>query len=300
MDRSAKTIGILAALIAGILWGFLGPAVRGCMDIGLTPMQMTCLRYIVVTAILLIYVLGFKREALKTTRFQFILFIIIAVVGVMCNSTLYFESMLLIPLSMSTVLQYLAPFIVVAVSVPLFREPLDPPKIAAVLMAFIGCILCTGLISEPGSMDTWGIIVGAASGFCYACYIICSKRLTRDRCPTTTILFYSSIISVIGLAPLCDLPSAIGVMASSPSNILLIIMLGVFLTLAPFWLFNYSLSKIEAGTASIITFVEPLVATLVGFTMYSEGLTAEAAIGMTLILLALITINRRNEPSGSE
>ena len=298
-NRYAAYIGVLAAVSAGVLWGFLGPAVRYCMEIGLTPMQMTWLRYIVVTLILLIYAFVFKRDELKTNHFQIGIFIVMAVVGVMLNSTLYFQSMLMIPLSMSTVLQYLAPFIVIALSIPLFREKASKTKIAAVITAFIGCILCTGLITEPGSMNIEGIALGALSGFCYATYILCSKRLSRDGCTPTTILLYTSIICTICFIPICDAPGAISVVGSSLSNLMIIILFGILLTLVPFWLFNYSLEKIDAGKSSIITFVEPLVATLLGFVIYGETLTVEAVIGMVMIASALIMVSR-NVPSGED
>ncbi len=299
MNRSSEHIGVLAALAAGILWGFLGPAVRLCTDIGLTSVQMTWLRYMVVMAILIIYMVGFRRKELRTNRSELILFLVMAVIGVMLNSTLYFQSMLMVSLSLATVLQYLSPFIVVAFSVPLFHEKLTTKKLIALFMAFIGCILCTGLISEPGSMDLLGIAIGAASGFCYATYVLCSKKLARNSCSSNTILFYTSIFCFIGLMPICDPVSAIEVMSGTLSNVFLIVFLGILLTFAPFWLFNYSLEKIEAGKASIIAFVEPLVATILGFALYEEILTIEAAVGMLMIIIALVVVNKK-EVQGSE
>ena len=52
MTTNQEHAGALAALAAGIVWGFLGPFVRGCEDIGISTMQMTCVRYIVVIAVL--------------------------------------------------------------------------------------------------------------------------------------------------------------------------------------------------------------------------------------------------------
>ncbi|MBE6528043.1 MAG: DMT family transporter [Thermoplasmata archaeon] len=293
-------LGVIAAFAAGILWSFLGPAVRLCTDIGLSTVQMTWLRYITVVIVMASYVLIFRRECLKVNRFELLLMVVMAVVGVMLNSTLYFESMLLVSLSLATVLQYLSPFVVVAFSVPLFHENLTRNKVIAVSMAFIGCILCTGLISSPGEMNSLGITLGAISGFCYGTYVLCSKRLAQNGISSTTILFYTSIMCFIGLGPLCDAPDALSIMTESVESLLLIVLLGLFLTLAPFWLFNYSLEKIEAGKASIISFVEPLVASIIGFSIYGEILTVEAMIGMAMIMLALIIINRIDDPEGSE
>jgi drug/metabolite transporter (DMT)-like permease len=66
-------------------------------------------------------------------------------------------------------------------------------------------------------------------------------------------------------------------------------------TLLPFVLYNYSLKLIEAGKASVITYVEPLAATVIGFVIYNEGVTVDSAIGMVLIFAALIVINRKEK-----
>ncbi|MBR3410767.1 MAG: EamA family transporter, partial [Candidatus Methanomethylophilaceae archaeon] len=81
----------------------------------------------------------------------------------------------------------------------------------------------------------------------------------------------------------------------SVENLVLVVSLGLLMTLLPFTLFNYALDRIEAGKASIITFAEPLTATAIGFLLYGEVLTIEAAIGMAMIMAALVAINRKTE-----
>jgi drug/metabolite transporter (DMT)-like permease len=107
-----------------------------------------------------------------------------------------------------------------------------------------------------------------------------------------TVLFYSSLICCLGLMPFCDLPSALDMTFSDMNILLLIVGTGIFVTLLPFMLFNYSLKKIEAGKASIITYVEPIAATIVGFIVYNEGVTIDSVIGIILIFIALVAVNR--------
>ncbi len=296
MYRSGESAGALAALAAGIIWGFLGPFVRGCASIGITPMQMTCLRYVIVALILAPIMWHRFRGKPLPSRKSAAFLIVMAVIGISANSTLYFESMTRISLSMSTVLQYLAPFIVVALSVPLFGEKLTKTKVSAIIVAFTGCVLCANLISDPGSMDPIGIACGAVSGFCFAAYTICSKELSGNGVTAAEILFYGSIIAIASLAPFCGLPSAVSAMSADLWNLALIAALGIFMTLLPFALFNWSLKKIEAGKTSVITFAEPLTATVLGLLLYGERITPETAIGLAMILIALALIGR--EKSG--
>ena len=298
MDRSAEHLGILAALSAGIIGGWLGLFVRGLDEMGITPMQMTCMRYIIVTVILAVYILAKDRTLFRTDLNCFTLFLLMGIVGTILNSVCYFSSMSMISLSLAAVLQYVAPFVVILLSVPILQERLTKKKILAVTLAFIGCVLCTGILTAPGEMDIVGILLGAFSGVCFAVYTVGSKVAYSQGCTVTTVLFYTSLICVVGLAPFCDLPSALSLTLSDTTILALIVGTGIFVTLLPFVLFNYSLKKIEAGKASIITYVEPLAATVVGFIVYDEGITVGSVIGIALIFAGLVIINRRtDEPS---
>ena len=44
--------------------------------------------------------------------------------------------------------------------------------------------------------------------------------------------------------------------------------------------------------ASIITYVEPMAATVVGFVFYSEAVSLESVIGIAVILVAVMLVNR--------
>ncbi|MBR4202138.1 MAG: EamA family transporter, partial [Candidatus Methanomethylophilaceae archaeon] len=83
---------------------------------------------------------------------------------------------------------------------------------------------------------------------------------------------------------------------TSTDALLVVLGMGLFVTLLPFVLFNYSLTKIEAGKASVMTYAEPLAATIIGLLIYSEGVTIGSVIGMAMIFIALIVVNRKEDP----
>lgn len=297
MDSSER-IGVLAALTAGVLWGFLGLFVRYLSAEGFTPVQMTCIRYIIVAMAFAAFILARHRRMLVVDCFDILLFAIIGIVGTLLNSVCYFGSMERISLSLSTVLQYLSPFIVVTLSVPLFHEELTGTKIAAVVVAFMGCVLCTGLVTDPGSMDIMGIAMGVASGLFYSLYTLGSKKAASRGRSTPTIMLYSALFCAIGLTPFADLQTAFGLMFGSWQNLMMMLGLGVLMTLVPFGLYNIGINRMEAGKAAIITFVEPLAATVVGFLAFGESVTPEAALGMAMILASLFILERRASGSG--
>lgn len=296
MDVS-KHIGMVAAIAAGIVWGFLGLAVRELQDAGFTVMQMTCFRYVVVVIVFGAFIAIHDRNLLRITKKVLAILLVMGLLGTMLNSMLYFGSMERISLSLSTVLQYLSPFIVVAFSIPLLHEEFTVIKGVSVVIAFIGCIFCTGVLTHDTPMDLLGIALGAASGFCYALYTLYSKKVRSEGYSVSTIMFYTGLFCAVALLPVSDLPRA-GELLMDPYNLMIVICLGLFLTLLPFGLYNYALGRVEAGKVAIVTYVEPVAATVVGLAFYNEEVTAGTVIGIALILVALVLINRPHKTGG--
>ncbi|MBE6519182.1 MAG: hypothetical protein E7Z70_06595 [Thermoplasmata archaeon] len=299
MTSYSEHLGIIAALSAGIIWGLLGLFVRTSDDLGISPMQLTCLRYMMIFVIVWAYIMVRNMKMFRVDRKTVGVLLMMGLIGTILNSYTYLESMTLISLSLSSVLQYVAPFFVILISVPVLKEKLTRNKVLAVIGAFIGSVLCTGVLTDPGSMDLWGIFLAALSGFCFSIYTIGSKIMSRDGYSVSTVLFYTSLICWVGLAPFCDLPGAFDLMMHSADALLIVVGMGLFVTLLPFVLFNYSLTKIEAGKASVLTYAEPLAATVIGLIIYGEGVGIDTATGITMILLALIVINRKEDPGNT-
>ena len=296
MADYSEHLGVIAALSAGIIWGFLGLFVREANELGIVPFQLTCLRYIMITVIIGAFILFKDRSLFRIDRRTALILLVMGVIGTIVNSVTYLHSMTLIPLSLASVLQYIAPFFVILLSIPILNERLTRNKAIAVVGAFVGCILCTGVLTDAGSMDLFGIALGAISGICFSVYTVGSKIISGNGYSVATVLFYTSLICCVGLAPFSDLPDAFSIIGTSTDALLVVLGMGLFVTLLPFVLFNYSLTKIEAGKASVMTYAEPLAATVIGLLIYSEGVTIGSVIGMAMIFIALIVVNRKEDP----
>lgn len=292
MQRTGELIGTAAAFSAAVIWGLLGFFVRELSALGFTPLQMTCIRYLIVCVLIGAYILVKGRELFRVDRPSLLILLVMGVIGTVVNSVTYFESMSRITLSLASVLQYDAPFFVIFLSVPLLKERLTRTKMMAAVIAFIGCILCTGTLTSETEADIMGIALAAFSGFCFATYIVCSKIASGRGCHVTSIMFYSSLITVVTLLPFCGISEVYPMMAGNLRAVLLVLGMGIVVTLVPFFLLNYSLERIEAGRSSIISYVEPLAATVMGFAVYGETVGWDGALGIALILGALVVLNR--------
>ena len=94
-----------------------------------------------------------------------------------------------------------------------------------------------------------------------------------------------------------------GQFAAAPSLPLLLLfcLLTALVTcVIPFLAYTLGLRTVEASRAGILATVEPLVATLVGILVFSEPLTLLSALGILLILSAVVLLNRPHRSAPAE
>lgn len=68
--------------------------------------------------------------------------------------------------------------------------------------------------------------------------------------------------------------------------------IAVICTVAPYLLYTRGLQEVDAGQASILATLEPLVAAAVGIFIFGEELTTAKILGMALILSSIFILNR--------
>ena len=67
--------------------------------------------------------------------------------------------------------------------------------------------------------------------------------------------------------------------------------LGIFCCILPYILYTKGLESIEAGRASIIATLEPVVAAIIGTVVFREEMTFVKALGIIVVVFAIAMIN---------
>ena len=144
MNKSKNTY-TLSILAAGCLWGFMGLFRRYMGEAGFSSSGVIVLRCGVAA-------LCFALTLLLTGPSQFRVrlrdawcFFGSGVVSLLFFTFCYFQAMNYMSLSAAAILLYTAPAIVTLLSALLFKERLTGLKLLAVLLAFLGCALVSGL-----------------------------------------------------------------------------------------------------------------------------------------------------------
>ncbi|MFD1039027.1 DMT family transporter [Virgibacillus byunsanensis] len=277
-------------IIGAALWGTIGWYVKHLYAYGFTPMEVVTLRAWS-TAIML---LGFMLiVSPKTLRLQKLIdiryFIGTGILSIIFFNYCMFTAIELSTIPVATALLYTAPAFVTIISFFLFKEPLTKSKIMALVITLIGTAFVVGLI--PPNLEVLqigSILFGLGSGLGYALYSIFSKFALK-KYSSLSITTYTFIIASITLLPFFPYQEKFHLLLN-PAVLFYAFGLGFLPTAFAYIIYTYGLQQTEASKASILSTVEPVVATLVGVLIFHEAFSFVQMIGMACIISAVILI----------
>lgn len=286
--------GELFVIIAGICWGLIGLFTRKMSESGLDPIQVTFLRNLFATIVLLIIIVIWNRAYLRFLLKDIWMFAGTGICSIAFFNICYFKAIQMTSLSVAAVLLYTAPAMVVMLSCLFFGEKLSRKKVVALFLAFVGCICTTGLLGTKPSISGIGMLIGLGSGMGYALYSIFGT-VALKKYDTVTITFYTFFMATIGLLPFSGPVGIAGILQKSPEIIGITICLAAVSTVLPFLCYTTGLKYMEAGKASIMAFIEPMVASICGIVIFKEHLTISNFAGIVLIFASLVLLNTRKK-----
>ena len=287
--KKKNTWAALPVLAAGTLWGLMGLFVRRLNAAGLGSMEVAELRILTGLALVGLYLLVARRDLLRVRLRDLWCFFGTGVISLLLFSNCYFTAMRYASLSAAAVLLYTAPAFVMVLSLLLFRERLTARKGAALGLAFLGCVLVSGLGSDA-ALSLPGLLFGLGAGFFYALYSIFGRYAIRRGYQAWTLTFYTFLFCALGGAALS---------ASGPGTAGWILTMGVVTAVLPYVLYAVGLEHMESSRASILASVEPVVGTLVSVLLFHEPLTVGGVAGTALVLsaVALLSLPARAKTS---
>lgn len=282
-----KKYAPLLITLAGILWGCLGIFVRVLNEKGLFSLDIVLLRAVVTTVCMGLFLFFFDRKYLKIRLKDFWCFLGTGICSIVFFNYCYFKAITVTSLSVAAILLYTAPAIVMILSFFLFKEAFTKKKIISLVLTFVGCVLVTGVVTNPGTVTPGGVLLGLGAGFGYAMYSIFSRFAIERGYHSMTITFYTFLLASIGTLFLASPGKVIQVASQGFSMALLCVAMGVLGTVVPYLTYTLGLKYVENSRASIIASIEPVTATLVGVFLYGEALSFSGAAGAIIVIAAL-------------
>ncbi|WP_067730128.1 DMT family transporter [Oceanobacillus damuensis] len=277
-------------MLGAALWGTIGWFVKHLYEFGFTPMEVVTLRAWSSAALLIAYTLAVSPKSLQLKKIQDIKYFI----GTGIFSIIFFNYCLFTAIELSTIpiataLLYTAPAFVTIISFFLFREPFTGAKITALALTLVGTCLVVGLTpNSVHNMKTASILLGLGSGLGYALYSIFSKFALKEY-TTLRVTTFTFIVASLALIPFFPYKEKTHLFFDS-HVLFYAVGLGLLPTVIAYILYTLGLQYTEASKASILSTIEPVVATLIGIFIFMEPFTFVQMLGMGCIIGAVILI----------
>lgn len=283
--------GYSQILIAATLWGTLGLFYKYLNSTThLTPVEIVFWRALIAAVITFSVVLIWRKKDLSIRREDLFLFLGIGIIGIAGFYIIYIYAITQIGMGIASVLLYSAPVWVAIFGILFQGDRLNSKKVLALVLSISGSALIAGIYNmDEFRMSVWGLLTGLGAGIGYAAYILLNKQLTIKGYSTWTVNAYGLGIGSLVLLLFQDM-SQMSITITTPSLSIWLLLLGVIPTLGGGLAFYSGLQKIPAVNASIVATFEPLVATALGWLVFSEELRLPQILGGILILISVVLI----------
>lgn len=279
----------LSIISGACLWGLIALFFKFLSACGFSPLQVVTLRVLVAALMMTAIILKIDPGLLKIRWRDSWLFIGTGLLSLVFFNYCYFRAIDGSSISIAVLLLYTAPVFVMLLSLILFGEKFTGRKMLALLATFCGCGLITGIFASKLALTAEAFAFGLASGFGYALYSIFGKLALR-RYSTLTITAYTFYFATLGALPLAD-PQQLFTLLADWRAAAGALAIALICTVAPYLLYTRGLQDVDAGQASILATLEPLVAAAVGIFVFGEEVTAAKILGMALILASIFILN---------
>lgn len=281
-------------ILAGIFWGSMGIFVRRLGEYGFSPIQIVCIRMVLAALIFSVIQLVKDPKGFRISLRDIPLFLGLGLGSILFFTVCYFTSITMMSLSTAAILLYTSPIWIMLMSLLFFHEKLTAQKIIALVLAFGGCVLVSGI--SGGGLTLVGLLIGLGSGIGYGLYSILGTVALRRYTPytVTTWTFIIAAIGSILISHPADLMAIISFAPSIPDLLGFSLLTALVTAVIPFLAYTLGLRSVEASKAGILATVEPMVATLIGIFVFSEPLTLMSGVGVLLILAAVVILNVSN------
>lgn len=289
--RAEPRRGIAFVSISGILWGTIGIAAQAIYHQSeVDPLAVGFYRLALgfpVVALACWLVVG--RDVFEVKRQHYLQMIFIGAMLALYQVA-YFSAIGYVGVTIATLITLCtAPVIVSLASVIFLKETLTQYTLGALTLSVFGTGL---LIGAPGAVSNLnhlfiGIGLSFASAIGYAIVALLSRSLAGVCHPIHSTAVSFSVGALI-LLPLVAFSGQTTHYSGEVWGLLLY--LGVVPTALGYVLFFLGVNYIKASTASILTMLEPLVATYLAWLLFSESLSPIAIIGATLLFIAIAVL----------
>lgn len=289
MEENKLKWGLL--LLLGSVWGSSFILMQFGLK-GLTPIQLGALRILFAGFFLLL--IGFKQLA-KIPLYKWKYIGITAICGTFFPVFLFATALTKIDGSVSSILNSLTPISTLLVGMLVFRISVQRRQVFGVLLGFLGCLLLVLFSENQNNTENYlyALLILAAS-FLYGINVNFIKTYLSDLNPITisvgnfTLMFIPALIILFSTGFFSNIEDV-----QVTNSLKSVAILGIVGTGLSNILFFKLIQMSSPVFASSVTYIIPVVATLLGFVFMNEILNLAQTSGALIVLIGVYFSSRK-------
>ncbi|WP_132057832.1 DMT family transporter [Halorussus amylolyticus] len=290
MNHRFVTVGLFAAL--SVLWGFSFLAISVGLE-SLEPILFAAFRYDIAAVLLLGYAFASETPSLPTDRANVTAVLAGGVFLVAANAFLFIGQQT-VPSGVAAIMQSLVPIATSLWALGLLpEERVSSVGAVGIGLGFVG----VGLIVRPDPGNLLGgnavgrlLILGQVAG------VALGGVLVQRAGPTLDKAALSGWSMLVGGLVLHGVSTGVGEAFTLPTTLTAgaaVAYLGVFATAIAFFIYFTLLEVRGALETSLVAYLVPVVATIVGVVVLGEPITLPTLVGFLVVFAGFVVLKRR-------
>ena len=282
----AKLRGTVCGIAAAV---FYGTNPLGAMNLyadGISTNSTLFYRF-GIAVVMLGVMMAVQRKSFALTRREWVTLAILGVFMSTSSTTLYF-SFNFMDVGIASTLLFVYPVMVAVIMATLFHEKVTAATVVAILLSLAGI----ALLNHTGngtSLSLWGVTLVMLSSLTYAIYIVVVNKSSL-RMSSVKLTFY---VLLFGLFTIYGYTLAMGETVQllvTPKQWMYAAQLALMPTVLSLVLMVIAVHDIGSTPTAIMGAIEPITAVAIGVLVFGENFTPRLALGIVLILTAVLLI----------
>jgi len=281
---------LLAYAVMCLIWGSTWMAIRIGLE-SLTPIFSAGVRFCLASIVIFV-LMKMRSIQLQTDKESVRLYFLMGFFSFVIPFGLVYWAEQFVPSGMAAVLFAVYPFWVVIFSfIRIPNEIIGFYKIFGTVLGFAGIVI---IFSDSFQGDITNYLVGmfavVLSGIMQAWIAVSIKKFGHHLHPLS-MNFIPMVVAGISMIAIGFIAEDLSVINFNESAILSILYLAFFGSVITFTTFYWLIKRINLVILSLLAFITPIVALILGYFFYNEELSARHFVGAALVLTGLIWAN---------
>ena len=262
-----------------VIFGTLGIFTR---NIAVSSGELALYRAILAAGLILVYLAaGRKPIPFKKIRRELPL-LLLSGMAMGVNWVLLFSAYRFTTISMATLSYYFAPVIVILACPILFHERMTAKEILCFVMSTAGLVLIIGAEGAGNGTDLIGVLFGLGAAAFYAAVILMNKFIRQVTGIHRTLIQFAGAILI--LLPYVGLTGGFHLEVLDGTGWVCLLVVGLVHTGVTYCMYFSALKDLSGQETAILSYMDPLVATLISVLVLGEPMALTQALGGAMIL----------------